>query len=1358
MFLGTGNRSVCFSETCAGGKQCITMENRFNAFTDTPRGSHWLGNDSSRRKNTGSTQFADADGDDIGSTFLRRRTREDGTHRGSYGLKYSSHPKQEFLYENKLHSYPTSARDGQVPLPLISPDLLEISKQRILALAIFLIIQCYKLYDLVLLKSNLRVSGLLYSNSRFNFITKYLLLDSMFWYFLPIFRIPRLTSKPWLVGFQIVATAATTIFLSTNHQFVILTAIVAAWRKTFTKELSVTGSTINHQKLLDLSSHFKGALTIKILPENTAMLNPWFESYCIPLESNITPLNTVNVPIKINSTEKIKFVQLEFKDLYTNEVSLKNFTENNGFTLVDMTDKIQNKEMSKQEKDANIRYINLSLDETGFYQIRKIRDSKGLDLKIYQSHVILPQCPVASITPIGSPDRCIGDSDKLSIELQGVPPLKLHYSKKINNKVYTYKDTNLQPAFFESPLQSADNDVTARRRQVFTAEHLSNLEWARNPTVNIDLDSLTTQDGEYTYEIDKLIDGLGNVADFSKMDADLKKQYDLATSFHVHSIPRASLDEVFDRNSPTKKSLIIKINNGAEEQEDLPYTAKISFVDSKGRPQESKMIELDSLVHHVNAELPGTYNLDFVSSKFCPGVVIGKSNILVTQPIPPELEIKSSPILDQCVGQVGLNFELTFTGVPPYHYLAKIYKIEDGQKKLYETKRLTSKGARNQFSYSPTSEGDYEIVFDQLSNDMFSDPIKLTPQKKYTFKTSMRVKPSARIKQKHAVTLCLGGKTMIPIEFKGEAPFTLHYDILEISSNKRTAYDIKNIKDHEYKIETPNFEVGGDYILSLVSVKDSSKCVVGLSEPDAMIKVRRDIPSASLNLMDNTSAAKMKQGSFLEIPIRLSGEAPFIVKYEHLDLDGNFIAAHEEKFSFASKQILKVGKEGIYRLTGLQDSTCSGKIDNPDNEFMVSFLPKPSFEVQTSSKTSKLLSHLYAREPVCQNVEGAIALTLSGSPPFVLDYDVTEPNGQVTSKKIRVTTKYVSLQLPNREPGEYVVSIKDIFDTNYGEQDFGNLKRSTEEVSIKQTVTPTPSVTFEGKGKIYKSCSVNIEESDVLEPIMLKYSEGQGPFSITFSVYHESTSRTDQLVFDNVDVNNFPFEKLYHGLKLGNHRIEIDKVVDANGCQNHLSNENDNYIIISITDVPKIHLLDAAADYCVGDYVTYQLNGRPPFTIRYEFNGMPLKSTERTSQFVRLASEPGKITINQLEDSVSQCIVDFTKPNMQDELEKLSLVIHPIPSVTVSQGNYVVEDIHEGDQAEVIFSFEGTPPFSLTYVRTEESDGKRGDKKPQIVETHKVADIYAYEYRVVTSLQGTYEAIEISDAHCFAKNEAFFKS
>lgn len=1380
------------------------MSYRFNAFNDTPRGNHWMG--ASPSPNTSSYR---------NSTNINEQTR--------HLTRDARDIVEEFKF-NKPNSTkgtidprPTNSKPHNESLPLLSTEVLEASKQRRLALSVFMIIQAYKIYDLILLKSGLNVSGLLFNNSHFNFITKYFIIDSMFLYFLPLFKIPRLTFKKYIIVLQIILMASLTVILSMEYDFYFITLIIARWKKLyFQKELTVTGASINnHQKLIDYSTHFKGALTIKILPENTAMLNPLQESYCLPLDPNFI-LNNVdnnenaqfNIPIRINSTEEIKFIQVEFRDLYTNSIELKNLTEKdfqkieNPSSLLKNDRSLLQSDINDQDQRSNkrkssIRYINIPIKEIGFYQVKRIIDSKNLNLKVYQSHVIVPHCPTVSVVGLGNKNRCLGDPDEVSIELQGVPPLKLSYSKIIDDKVYSYTDTNLQPEFFKSPLKQSNS---INPKNIFSTDDLADLSWARSHPVMINLNSTTIYDGHYTYKIDRLVDSLGNIMDFSILPQAIKSKSDLINEFDVYNQPRASLDEKFNPNSPTKRDIVINFENFKNWNKDLPLAVKVSFIDSNKAEDNSENvqsfeIESNQLTKSFHADLPGRYVLQSVNSNYCSGIIIGKSSVTVSKPIPPHLEVTSNPILDQCIGQVGLNFELAFTGIPPFQYGIKVFKIENERRKLFETKKLTSRGSRNQFAYNPTTEGVFEIVFDHISNDLFRDPIPLSPSDSYTFTTSMSVKPSANIrinKYKDSLNLCLNQAAKIPIELKGEAPFTLTYDILETTTNKRTSYNIEDIKDYLYTFNTPDFDLGGDYIVTLISVKDSSGCTVPLSEPDVRIKVRRDIPSASFNLLDRNgkdNEAHIRQNSFVEIPLKLSGEGPFVVKYQHLDFSGHLLGTYENKFQTAYKASLKVNKEGSYRLVDMRDSSCSGKIVDSEKIFKISYLKKPTFSIQDKySKLKKITESIFVNNPVCQSMGETIDLLLTGSPPFILNYDIVTPSGSIISEKIQVTTKYVSLKIPNNEAGEYIVTVKSIYDSNYEEQSKSPAAviNVPGEKIVKQVVNPLPHIKFVNNGKTFRTCSANIDQKNLLDPINLKVLSGKGPFTVVFNIYHESTSRTEELSLENISSENFPYEKLYEGLKLGNHMVSIVKVSDSNGCINDLSNNrniqltsfmntnnedlinsdksnalDDNHILISITDVPKIHLLDSNVEYCVGDYVSYQLNGIAPFTIQYKFNNVLLKSRERSSQFVRLASEPGVITINSIEDSTSQCTVNFTKPGMEKESEKLSLNIHPIPSVTVSQGNYVVEDIHEGDQAEVIFSFEGTPPFSLTYVRTEETESE-GDsslrKRPQVVETHKVTDIYAYQYRAAASLQGTYEAIEISDAHCSAKNDAFFNN
>lgn len=1231
---------------------------------------------------------------------------------------------------NSSRTKRNTAADPIVELPLISTEVLDAASQRGLAFVIFVIIQSYKLYDLILLKSGIPVSGIFLSNSRLNFISKYFVIDSLFFYCLPTFKIPKLKFKPIIVFFQILSFVALTVFISSEQSFPFAALLTSLWKQYNSRDLSFTGDSVNPRKALNSAQHFKGAHTIKILPENTAYLNPFHSSFCLPMDQSGP---AIELPIRVNSSSTIDTVQLEFRDLYSNEVELWNLTKNDLKPL--------KADIPKEETDRNIHYFTVPLNKIGFYQLKSVLDTNNINLRIYKSQLVLPHCPLASINGKGEKDRCVGDTDEVSIQVQGVPPLKLTYSKTINGQRYVLEDSSLQPEYFESPLLT--------NSKFYARNDIQDLKWARSYPVDIALETSTKEYGEHIYTIEKIVDGFGNSIDFSVLTPNLREKYDLIHKFYVHDLPRVSLDEKINHHSAVRRSLLVKLDS-ANFNKDTPFTVQFSHEDADSNVKFFEKQFSDKMLE-FRVDEPGSYHLLSVKSNYCHGAVIGKSNVLITKPIPPQLAVKSTPILDQCVGQVGLNFDLTFTGVPPFYYKTKIYKVEKGERKLYDTKKFTSQGTRNQFTYSPTSEGSYEIVFSELSNGLFTSPITLDA-KEYTFKTSMRVKPSAKITGRLETKLCLGGNTKIPISFSGEPPFTLNYDIVETSSNQRTSYNKENIQSYSYDIETPNFNIGGDHILSLVSVKDSSGCLVGLSGTDARITVRRDIPSASFALSETSSQINIKEASFAELPLKLSGEGPFKVVFSHSNVKGDILGTEEVHFKSNYKPVISVKKEGLYRLVSVRDQSCEGKIAEPNHTFQVKYLAKPTYSLIQHNRISKLDDFNFRKNDVCRGFEETIDLSLNGVPPFLIEYDMVSPLGDSVSSSVQVATKYASIKFPNDLVGEFTIKIKDVYDSNYAKSDLHKLAHKSSQFLIKQRVNPLPEVEFLDKGGTYRTCSANLEQSKLLQDIKLKVLHGSPPFSVSFSIYHESSSRTDSFTMHNITADKFDYRQLYEGLSLGNHLVSIDSVTDGNGCTNDLSSSG-NQISISITDVPRISLTDSNIEYCVGDYVGYQLSGTPPFVVTYDFNGKQLKSKERSSQLVRYASEPGVISISSIQDSASQCLVDFTNTKMKADFERLSLYIHPIPSVTVSQGQEIVEDIHEGDKAEVIFSFEGTPPFALTYVRTENVDTKKG-RKQQIVETHKVSDIYTYDYRVITSLQGTYEALEVSDAFCSAKNHA----
>lgn len=58
-----------------------------------------------------------------------------------------------------------------------------------------------------------------------------------------------------------------------------------------------------------------------------------------------------------------------------------------------------------------------------------------------------------------------------------------------------------------------------------------------------------------------------------------------------------------------------------------------------------------------------------------------------------------------------------------------------------------------------------------------------------------------------------------------------------------------------------------------------------------------------------------------------------------------------------------------------------------------------------------------------------------------------------------------------------------------------------------------------------------------------------------------------------------------------------------------------------------------------------------------------------------------------------------------------------------------------GDQAEILFTLNGEPPFTFTYQRSE-FQTKKTNKPPKILETHTVTGVTTKEYSIYSSLEG----------------------
>lgn len=86
----------------------------------------------------------------------------------------------------------------------------------------------------------------------------------------------------------------------------------------------------------------------------------------------------------------------------------------------------------------------------------------------------------------------------------------------------------------------------------------------------------------------------------------------------------------------------------------------------------------------------------------------------------------------------------------------------------------------------------------------------------------------------------------------------------------------------------------------------------------------------------------------------------------------------------------------------------------------------------------------------------------------------------------------------------------------------------------------------------------------------------------------------------------------------------------------------------------------------------------------------------------------------------------------------LRYTVHPLPSAQVGHGKRIIQDIHEGDQAEIVFTLFGQPPFTFTYQRTELSPKKGSQGK--VLETHTVSGVTTKEYSIFSAMEGMFIA------------------
>lgn len=1269
---------------------------------------------------------------------------------------------------------------------LIPDHIVDPASQRIFLVSIFVVIQCWKIYDILLVKANefalsntSKVDGLLElpftSSNNFTFVIKYVVIDGLFIWSLPILNVPLLSFGPLVTLLLTAIINLFTFLLASNSALPLLSSIVVpVWNTIFKhKELTIVGDSVTPQSVIDINSHFKGKYTIHFLPASSVTLNP-FHYHNLCLESTTETLSfprSVRIPIEFNTTADIASLQLKHISP-SNSLTLLNYTSYDISKLMKRDYSHLSKIPGYVSNDERVFYLEVEIKKPGKYSISKVTDSEGMNIRPYKSEFTIGNCPNAKFVYPGielayTNIKCVLSDAEVDwplplLSTSGIVPLDIEIVIKLNGRLLKKINATVQGDHSSKPgLKWLEAHQITRN----TLEQ----ELLREPSIY-----KVNGAAKFEFQVLSVTDKLGikRLYNPASIDKEINFPIQLKESVSLQLIDRYPDNPLLPGQTKT-------LYFDTKQKLELPLTVTIQFEDEKAPSVKNNLTyvfnDADEYHQGIKISQPGRYSIVSGKDKFCPCLFNRNVFIPVKTPQSPTVVIKGEPLSDKCVGTVGFEFDMNFTGKAPYEILYEVFKNLSGVLKpilseiglRQHTKRST--GNHFRFQYKPRQEGNYVLIFKTVKDVYYhQSPAKIL-EPENTFSTYFHkrsrftfFKESRQTNQE--INICKGGAVVTPVHFEGNFPFLFKYEIIDTKT--RTVVISKKVKDcyqDQYDIISPSFDKGGNFEIVMKDVIDNLGChVSSLQAESIVVKARSDIPEAQFK---NPKILTIVEGDTVDIPITVKSSMDIAhgdkIKYSLTEPGSE----DTKEYSLIGSNNLHVSKEGTYRLVSFENRGCEGTVKN-DETIEVRYYPKPSMSIIAESESvhDAPTKELIRLKPVCQGSPQSVKLELEGQAPFVVAYLIKYPHGKTKSSSMVIDKNQITIPMTLKRRGVYEHTFKAVYDSRYTQDKLRRISHNINFPTVSYEVLGSPSLLVDKTH--LRLCENQLSDDKKFSLSFPIIFEGRYPFELKGSVRKVNGDVIEKFQLHDVtklsvDLADFELSKpLLSLLSVGEYIVEFEEITDANNCQLTLLTSQ-NTVRISITQIPTIQKQNIKEYYCIGDHITYNMSGISPFTLYYKFNGQTRKA-EQGHEFSRLASKPGELAIVALKDSsASLCLVNFTT-NVA-EYNKLKLEVKDLPSVEISHGDSIIKNLHEGDQTELTFKFSGVPPFLVTYVRTlGDEEGTRKRKPPsrsqakhsrRIVDKKTVKDIWDYEHTEIVGLEGTYEAIMVADAYCRASRD-----
>ncbi|KAJ6503388.1 hypothetical protein C8R47DRAFT_1105937 [Mycena vitilis] len=1117
---------------------------------------------------------------------------------------------------------------------------------------------------------------------------------------------------------------------------------------------------LSYSSLGSRDSHLLGQHTVRMSPISTARLNPQGSTFClaepgasvlIPVLLNNTDISALRyslVPLGYqpdNALGKTESFQLSSKELKAIEESrLAKLRPSASTTQRDQADEYDEydddatgsasdspESGSALQKTQSLVHIKLA--RFGTVRLEQVVDSSNVEARLaYPAEVTVVPCPrVEFIEDTSASVRCAGqDQDlELLIDIRGVPPLSLRWFKVVNERPEHFIVEGI-----ESDLADGNGKAGNRRK-------------GEPQELKVPLSVSLTAAGTYFYALEEVVDALGNIVRLDIPSLDPSSPNTKTTrSLVVLRTPTVAFKNC-GPGSPA--SLLIgseaqlSISTITADALDGPWQISLAYKppppldDSTGRKFHPWTKTLSTLGARreldLRATAPGEYAILGVKGKWCAGDVLAPETCTVIEKPKPTAEITWRKI-HECSGDTGVSASLVLHGTP---HFTVYYTIQKDAEPPRETQK-TFHTSRGELSIQPSQAGHYNFNFAYISDANYRRVELNGP----SIEQAIHPLASAAFAgpQKRMLSSCDGSVVDIDVELRGRGPWNM--EVRVVSPTGSETLEIRDIKTAKKTLQIPIparvDRDGGTFEVDLVSIEDVYECKRPVTVPGISVNVRRVKPTAKF-YGDSVVVLEQERAS---LPLRLTGDGPWRLKYR-LD-ESEIVQTAELK---AANDYLHVTDAGVYQILDVNDSQCPGFVVAEASTYRVDWIPRPSAKLSAdtaAAATYEAYNGSHILSPICENMDAHIDLDLTGRPPFQIMYNIAQNNenggtkllGQPTFNSIQPRTRF---ELQTSNPGRVYYEVKQIGDAAYPLAKHKNavIPRS-QRLLFEQQVNMRPSARFRARNRMAYCLSDAFVPQDPLSLDGLVLLEGTPPFRLGLSIKNYGTSHVESMTIETsesswkIDIPSYEFKSI------GPHLVVLESVSDASSCPQAPLDPLSSSVWVDVAETAAIIPFDRREHYCVGDVSQFQLEGVPPWTIGYSINGKAHSEEAKVSPFSLVQQQPGEFTITSIAHQQKMCKAVVTD---------LRLNVHPLPSAQVGHGKRIYQDIHEGDQAEILFTLIGEPPFTFTYQRAEAAP-KKGGKPGKVLETHTVSRVTTQEYSIFSAMEGTWTVTSISDRYC----------